>query len=50
MYNRILVRNLLFFFKNCFLERDYLKNESLDKRNVELPDPDSWKLVNTEVI
>ncbi|CAH8632017.1 unnamed protein product [Schistosoma haematobium] len=27
---------------------DYLKNESLDKRNVELPDPDSWKLVNTE--
>ncbi|CAI2732934.1 unnamed protein product [Schistosoma spindalis] len=27
---------------------DYLKHESLDKRNVELPDPDSWKLVNTE--
>ncbi|CAH8637315.1 unnamed protein product [Schistosoma rodhaini] len=29
---------------------DYLKNESLDKRNVELKDPDSWKLVNTEFI
>ncbi|KAK4467944.1 hypothetical protein MN116_008550, partial [Schistosoma mekongi] len=27
---------------------DYLKNESLDKRNIELPDPDSWKFVNTE--
>ncbi|KAH8856501.1 Sentrin-specific protease 1 [Schistosoma japonicum] len=27
---------------------DYLKNESLDKRNTELPDPDSWKFVNTE--
>ncbi|CAH8296164.1 unnamed protein product, partial [Schistosoma turkestanicum] len=27
---------------------DYLQNESLDKRNIALPDPDSWKLVNTE--
>ncbi|CAH8601647.1 unnamed protein product [Heterobilharzia americana] len=27
---------------------DYLKSESVDKRNIELPDPDSWKFVNTE--
>nr|CAH8867248.1 unnamed protein product [Trichobilharzia regenti] len=27
---------------------DYLKNESLDKRNLELPDSDSWEFINTE--